>query len=340
MSDALIRQLLDALSAGPFVRVLVVETRGSAPREAGAEMIVRQGALEGTIGGGALEWQALDHARALLAEGGTWTRRLERIALGPALGQCCGGAVTVLFERFDEAARPLLEKIAGRGTEIFARPLESGAPPALGTTALPPALHAVAAILDAPALAEGWIAEPAVRRAPPLWIWGAGHVGREIVDVLAPLGAFAIRWADLTADRFPEEVPAGVETVAAADLPLLAAHAPREAHHLIVTRSHELDLALCHALLGRGAASIGLIGSQTKRARFARRLAALGHGNEAIAGIICPIGTPALGKHPRAIAIGVAHGLLLHKATGDAMRPPQPAQGQTPGEDQPKETTP
>ncbi len=340
MNRPLPRQLLDALAAGPFVRVLVVETRGSAPREAGAGMIVHADAFAGTIGGGTLEWQALGHARDLLAESAPWARRLERIALGPALGQCCGGSVTLLFERFDESARPILEKLAETEAEIFARPLASGAAPALGPAESPSALRKTVVTIEGPVLIAGWVAEPVLRGGPPLWIWGAGHVGRAIVEVLAPIGAFAIRWADIDTGRFPEKTPAGVETVAAADLPLLARHAPAEAHHLIVTRSHELDLALCHALLQRGAASIGLIGSATKRARFARRLAALGHEDAAIASIVCPIGTPALGKHPHAIAIGVAHGLLLRKVAGDPASPRQPAQDPPPEEGQPKETTP
>lgn len=80
--------------------------------------------------------------------------------------------------------------------------------------------------------------------------------------------------------------------------------------HLVVTYSHALDLALCHALLGHGFAALGLIGSASKRARFRARLAALGHAPAQIDRIDCPIGDPALGKHPQAIAIGVAAALL------------------------------
>ncbi|MGA1209563.1 MAG: XdhC family protein, partial [Gemmobacter sp.] len=69
-------------------------------------------------------------------------------------------------------------------------------------------------------------------------------------------------------------------------------------------------LALCHGLIGRGFGFAGLIGSATKWARFRARLGALGHAPEAIARISCPIGDPALGKHPQAIAIGVAAELI------------------------------
>jgi xanthine dehydrogenase accessory factor len=92
------------------------------------------------------------------------------------------------------------------------------------------------------------------------------------------------------------------------------AHAPRDAHHLIVTYSHALDLDLCHAALSRGFASAGVIGSATKWARFRRRLAQLGHAPAAIDRIDCPIGDPRLGKHPQAIALGVAARLLVRRA--------------------------
>jgi xanthine dehydrogenase accessory factor len=87
-------------------------------------------------------------------------------------------------------------------------------------------------------------------------------------------------------------------------------YAPKKADHLILTYSHEIDLDLCHRLLGHGFRSAGLIGSRTKWARFRKRLAALGHAPAAIERITCPIGTPALGKHPQAIAIGVAAAML------------------------------
>ncbi len=247
------------------IRVTVVRTAGSVPREVGAEMFVTGSGLAGTIGGGALEWQAIAEARALLAAGGAEAER--SYPLGPALGQCCGGAVTLRFQ------------------------------PAEG--------------LSAP---EG----------APLWIWGAGHVGRAIVATLAPLPHhYALTWIDTAEDRFPGSESGfgpgpshGAARLVAVEPPRLVRHAPPDAHHLILTYSHEIDLALCHALLGHGFASCGLIGSATKWARFRSRLAALGHAPGAVARIACPIGDPALGKHPQAIAVGVAADLLRRAEAG------------------------
>lgn len=289
---------------GAVVRVVVAGHQGSSPREAGAAMLVWPGGQAGTIGGGALEFQATDRARDLLAQGPA--RRLERVALGPAVGQCCGGAVSLLFERFDAVSLPVPEN------GVILRRVEPGD----GTGAMPLAVRRILAAArgqgarPAPALVQGWMVEPVLRPARALWIWGAGHVGRAVVGVLAPLPDFALTWVDTDPARFPATIPEGVAQLVAADPGDLVAHAPRGAEHLIMTYSHAIDLDLCHRLLGHGFSWAGLIGSATKWARFRHRLAALGHGAEAIGRITCPIGDPALGKHPQAIALGVGVALL------------------------------
>ena len=115
---------------------------------------------------------------------------------------------------------------------------------------------------------------------------------------------------DLVLDPF---VGSGT-TLVAADPAQAVKHAPDGAAHLILTYSHEIDLALCHAILSRDFHSAGLIGSATKWARFRTRLAALGHPSAQIARIACPIGDPALGKHPAAIALGVATAMMADQS--------------------------
>lgn len=281
---------------GPVVRLLVTRTAGSVPRDAGTSMLVWASGQSGTIGGGALEFDGVTKARTLLT-GDTLVRRAT-LPLGPGLGQCCGGSVSLVWERFDAETLP--------ATLPFARPLDASGP-------LPARITALLARWQpgrAPALEQGWLIEgpPAHRR--PLWVWGAGHVGRALVATLAPLPDFAVTWSDTAAHRFPETIPEGVTNVVAATPALLVARAPRHAEHLILTYSHDLDLALCHAILTHGFATAGLIGSVTKWARFRARLAALGHSPAHIARIACPIGDPALGKHPQALAIGVAAAML------------------------------
>jgi xanthine dehydrogenase accessory factor len=250
---------------GPVARVLIAEARGSVPRGAGTEMLVWADGFDGTIGGGALEWEAMRIARQMLADGKT--RAEHRFPLGPALGQCCGGAVVLAVERLDSVPDlPWVRSVGG-----------------------------LRLIDEAPAPARA------------VWIWGAGHVGRALAGVLAPLPDLSVTVVD-EPDRLAD-VP-GCDPLAASDMPRAMAAAPAHAEHLILTYSHEIDLALCHAALTLGFGRCGLIGSATKWARFRSRLRDLGHRDEAIARIECPIGDPGLGKHPQAIAVGVAVRLL------------------------------
>ena len=98
---------LSRLLAAPAVLVRVHSTEGSAPRDAGAWMAVFTDSLLGTIGGGHLEHQAIERAHELLSlqpsktgpEQGAAAPELMRMALGPSLGQCCGGVVHVSLQR-------------------------------------------------------------------------------------------------------------------------------------------------------------------------------------------------------------------------------------------------
>ena len=297
-------QLRDAVARHHWVgRVVVVAHKGSAPREAGASMLVWQDGQQGTIGGGALEFEAVQAIRARL---GHEFCGVDRIALGPSRGQCCGGAVVLVSEVFD-AAR--LGQIDAEGPAYIRRCEGAAEMPLSVKRAQSDARNGAASaefLFDA-----GWLCEPLLPLRHPVWVYGAGHVGRAIVEVLAPLSEIDITWVDTGPERFPETLPQGVTALPAPDIAAASALAPSGAHHLILTYSHALDLALCHATLQRPAAFIGLIGSATKWARFQRRLAALGHTPAQIARITCPIGEPRLGKEPQAIALGVASALVL-----------------------------
>lgn len=291
---------------GRVARVVIAAHDGSSPRETGAAMLVWATGQAGTIGGGALEWEATLRARAALAGGAA---RIDRMALGPQLGQCCGGAVTLLTEVHDAASAAALDG------PVIARAVPGGGDMPLAVRRILTRARAEGAA-PLPRLVQGWMVEPVAAPARALWLWGAGHVGRAIVAVLAPLPDLAITWVDAAADRFPPEVPAGVTVLHAPNPAVLVDAAPAMADHLVLTYSHALDLELCHRLLQHGFATLGLIGSDTKRARFRSRLAALGHGAAQIARIRCPIGERGLGKHPQAIAIGVAAEVLRAAGTG------------------------
>ncbi|NNE81536.1 MAG: xanthine dehydrogenase accessory protein XdhC [Silicimonas sp.] len=298
-------ELRDITRIAPVARVVVARTRGSVPREVGAAMLVTKGDCLGTIGGGALEHEAIARAREVLQTG---VDRLDQVPLGPGLGQCCGGAVTLLTEIWDEAR---LADVAG----VVARSLP-------GTDGdMPISVSRLLSVarregrLPEPGIVDGWMVEPVSEPVREIWVWGAGHVGRAIVRALAPLPGLRICWADTDRGRFPAVICAGVEPMIAANpadlVPLSASHS----EHIVLTYSHALDLELCHKILSRPFQSLGLIGSATKRARFRSRLSSLGHSAAQIERIKSPIGDPGLGKHPQAIALGVATELLSKSTT-------------------------
>lgn len=261
------------MAHGTVARIVLLDVRGSVPRPAGTSMLVWEGGQSGTIGGGALEYEA--SRAALKAIGSDVVRTYP---LGPALGQCCGGSVTVLIETYDAA------RLAGvPDTGRFTRSLP---------------------------ISGRQYSEEIRPAGQPLVIWGAGHVGRAMVSVMAPLPDFQITWVDTGPERFPEQMPQGIDPTVAQTPEKLVPHLPKTADHLILTYSHDIDFALCHRLLSHGFRSCGLIGSETKWARFRKRLLTLGHRSDAISRITCPIGDPRLGKHPQAIAVGVAAALL------------------------------
>ena len=97
---------LHAAASTPAVLVTVALAEGSVPREEGSHMLVDAAGIHGTVGGGHLELRAIEIGRAMLRDGRL--RHLERFALGPSLGQCCGGVVHLAFELADAGHATLL----------------------------------------------------------------------------------------------------------------------------------------------------------------------------------------------------------------------------------------
>ncbi len=246
------------------VLVTLLRVRGSAPREAGTKMVVSGDALDGTIGGGALEHACVAISRDLL-ERADAEPVLREFPLGPALGQCCGGHVSVLFE---------------------------------------------------PVLPAAWTVA----------VFGAGHVGRALVGLLAALPC-RVLWRDGRGGMFPHDLPVHVATSAGG-----IDTVPPRASVLVMTHDHQVDFELTEAALRRSdLAFVGLIGSDTKRARFVSRLRRGGLSDAAISQLVCPVGLPgAGGKLPAEIAIAVAAQLLQVRDAGATQkREAEPAMRET-----------
>ena len=119
-----IRAFLSRLAREPAVLVSVASTEGSAPREAGAWMAVFAHEQVGTIGGGHMEFEAIVRASAQLAGAAPPDDQpLQRFALGPALGQCCGGVMHLRFEPVSAADVPALATRLGGDWRQQARPV-------------------------------------------------------------------------------------------------------------------------------------------------------------------------------------------------------------------------
>lgn len=107
-SGLALEQFLARLARQPAVLIHVQSVEGSVPRETGTWMAVFQNALVGTVGGGHLEYQAIASARELLKMGGVAEPSAQRVALGPSLGQCCGGVMHLRFECVSALQAPAL----------------------------------------------------------------------------------------------------------------------------------------------------------------------------------------------------------------------------------------
>lgn len=266
---------LQRLARQDAVLVSVYASRGSVPREVGAWMGVFADATLGTVGGGRLELDALAHARQMLARGATQAGATDgdaeggamvRYALGPSLGQCCGGTVTLHFERVT----------------------------ASDAAALTPRLQG-----------------PRM----PVALFGGGHVGHALVQVLAPL-PMDVFWVDSRDGVFPVQCPSSVQCEHSDPVQAAVPGLRAGTRVVIMSFSHAEDLDIVAACLARQRVQgdlpfVGLIGSQTKWAVFRRRLAARGFSEAELAHVTCPLGVAGItDKRPEVIAVAVAAQLL------------------------------
>jgi xanthine dehydrogenase accessory factor len=252
------------LIAEDAVLVSVEATQGSVPRDAGTWMAVFAGDVVGSIGGGHLEFQAIEEARRRLHGGAG--EPLRQYALGPSLGQCCGGVVRLRFERVGAADIPMLQiRLADR--------------------------------------------------LAPVALFGGGHVGKALVNVLATL-PFEVTWIDSRDEIFPPQVPAHVRCDHSDPVHAAVGDLAPGSRVLIMSFSHAEDLDVVAACLRRhrergDLSYIGLIGSKTKWATFRHRLEDRGFSAAELSQVTCPIGLPGIGgKEPGVIAVSVAAQLL------------------------------
>jgi len=296
---------------GKVAMVTLASTKGSAPREAGARLLVNpDGTFTGTIGGGALEWRAIALARSALANSTAPRAEMLSFALGPRLGQCCGGHVELIVELIGDEESAMVDNLAAReATGIFVTSASVSTKRGVS--------REVVEDLNSPPGSAAWydgaLIEGFGEDFRPLLLFGAGHVGRAMVLSLAQL-PFAVTWIDSRPDAFPTHVPTNVVTKHLDDPVAPIQDAVAGTFVLVMTHSHPLDLALVGAALSDQRFDyIGLIGSRSKRARFDKRLEDAGIAPARVADLVCPIGVGGIkSKAPAIIAAATAAQLLIH----------------------------
>jgi xanthine dehydrogenase accessory factor len=334
--------------------VVLIQAKGSTPREAGATMVVTSSESFGSIGGGALEYGAIEEARRMLRNGGDQKplRRLQTWHLGADAGQCCGGECTLSLETIPPRNQSWLEELIrhrdrdpcvlvtsldghdlgeGHGKLVFAENHVEGSWPDDQEVIAPHACTLLKSPLQTTPNLQIVFRKPGdkfptyllQRYDPnnfPLMLFGAGHVGKAIIQVMSGLPCH-VTWVDARPDMFPASVPLNVKKMVSARNDRIIAQAQPGTFFLIMTHSHPLDLELCGHVLQRGDFGyLGLIGSKTKRERFEKRLRQMGLDQKVITRLTCPIGIPEISdKSPGAIAVAVAAQILRQRSIMEPM---------------------
>ena len=258
--------LLAKLAGQSACLVSVHSTRGSVPREQGAWMAVFDEEVIGTVGGGQLEFQAIAQAREHLHAGAVESPMPLRYALGPNLGQCCGGEVHLMFELVHQDH---IEELRSRLNVLLS----------------------------------------------PVALFGGGHVGKALVQVLTNL-PFEVTWIDSRDEIFPSDLPQNVCCEHSDPVQAAVSGLDAGSQVLIMSFSHAEDLDVVAACLMRQRVRcdlrfIGLIGSQTKWARFRHQLEARGFSPGELSRVTCPIGVAGIdSKLPQVIADRICTGAL------------------------------
>lgn len=289
------------LDTAPSVALVeVAEAKGSTPREKGAWMLVSPERIFGTIGGGQLEFMAIDTARAMLkgtisplegempaerAEGATSGISAQR-ALSPAATTPPGGFAATLPSRgretrtLDIPLGPEIGQCCGGRVEIAVRHLDEA--------------------MRADLLAS---AEATDAARPHVYVFGGGHVGHALASAFAllPLNVVVVETRADALEGMPDSVVTRLTPVPEE----MVREAPAGAAFVVLTHDHALDFLIVGEALKRDdAAYVGMIGSKTKKATFKSWfLKTAGGGDGQYAQLVCPIGGDAVkDKRPAVIA--------------------------------------
>lgn len=309
------------------VLVTLIADRGSAPRKAGAQMLVgAEGRLVGTIGGGAVEGRSIQLCRELLDQRRSCIREFPlHQAPERDIGMVCGGDVTAHFQ-FIPAEDPLWNDTASRALALLEQHTagwlvlaEDGSAPALldkETVAAGSLPEDIAQALRTPgfSMAAGYISLPLPIGQRAL-LFGAGHISQALCPLLT-----TVDFRPVVFDDRPELANTSLfptaEQVICGDFTRISDYltVTEEDFVVIMTSGHMRDFQVEDQVLRGPFAYVGVIGSRRKTASVNQRLREAGIPEETIALVHTPIGTPILAVTPEEIAVSIAGEMIQVRA--------------------------
>ena len=323
----LFRAMKQNLEAGePLVLATVVDADGSTPRGAGARMLVgRSGLLWGTVGGGAVEHCCLELAKEVLQSG---VSREEDFSLTPhdlhGLGMVCGGRVRILLQYIPAADADTLSAV-----ERALPNLEAGGELWLVNDVSCGGALSVYRRADAPRQLHPYLTKKPLRvredgldvfleqigTIGTVYIFGAGHVGRELQPLLSRLGFRCAVVDDRPEYADPAQFPSANHVICA-DFSNLKNYVnlKPEDYACIMTRGHAHDTLVLTQVLAADPRYVGLMGSRRKIAAVHEVLRKEGFSEQQISKVTAPIGLPIGAQTPAEIAVSVAAQLIAIRA--------------------------
>lgn len=327
LCDTILRDLEEGRQ---LVLVTVCQRQGSAPRGAGASMLVYpDGTQLGTVGGGAVEYAAAKEAMGLFDTHGSrsCTYRLNANEIAEA-GMICGGIVRVLLMYLEASEankaffRGLIAARDGGAAAALVRSLQDGAVTGMGYWD-GKTLHGLSAVLPhtgahAYLTEDGGLLYEPVSLGDRAIVFGGGHVSQKLVPLLRFVDFRCAVLEDRAGFADPSLFPDAEEVLLGDFSDIGASLRIGEGDFAIVmTRGHQADYAILRQLLRTDARYIGCIGSRHKIALTRERLMADGFTAADCARVHTPIGLPIGAQTPEEIAVSVAAELIQCRAGGE-----------------------
>lgn len=317
---SLLRRAAEELRAGrKVVECVVLASRGSAARHAGARMLtLEDGALLGTVGGGSPELRCQRMSRESLADGHPRRVTMERGVVDIA----CGGAQDLGIRALSQADLVALDAAlaAADAGEPGCLSVDWSAPEPVASFVPASAADAGAAPLAPRMEGDVWV-EPVVA-AERVVIFGGGHVGRACVPALAAIDFEVTVFDDRPDVAQPENFPDAAHVILGdfGDIAAGITLGPRD-YVIVMTHGHVADEDVVAQAVGAHPRYLGCMGSRHKRAVLERVVAERGATPDQIAAVDLPIGLSLGAVTPAEIAVSIAAKLVEVRHAHDADAP-------------------